>query len=187
MRSSQEERRKQGLQASLGHTHQPLLPFPRVSCCLLHSSSCQWKRQSQETQKSLLIVRTRRMSAVKTHFRLPDWQRPQVREKHWLQIPREFPQPSPRPLTVGAIEFQASNELWFSVWESVHFLRKDQFQIHCLFHVSKGSRGLPRWLSGKDSTFSTEDSPRLTFHPCIREIPWKRVWLLLQYSSWRIP
>ena len=35
------------------------------------------------------------------------------------------------------------------------------------------SRGLPRWLSGKEST---GQSRRLRFHPRVGKIPWRREW-----------
>ena len=44
-------------------------------------------------------------------------------------------------------------------------------------------RGLPRWLSGKESVFQSRK--RMT-HPCVGKMPWRRQW---HYSilAWEIP
>ena len=42
--------------------------------------------------------------------------------------------------------------------------------------------GLPRWLSGKESTCQCRREKRLGFNPWVRKIPWRRRWQPLQYS-----
>ena len=42
--------------------------------------------------------------------------------------------------------------------------------------------GLPRWLSGKESTCQRRREKRLGFNPWVRKIPWRRRWQPLQYS-----
>ena len=41
-------------------------------------------------------------------------------------------------------------------------------------HTHTHTHGLPKWLSGKESTCQCR---RLRFNPWIRKIPWKRKWL----------
>ena len=46
-------------------------------------------------------------------------------------------------------------------------------QSPCLIHHAV-SEGLPRWLSGRESTFQCR---RCRFDPWVRKIPWRRKWL----------
>ena len=46
---------------------------------------------------------------------------------------------------------------------------------------SQNFRGLPWWLSGKESTCQSRRYKRVGFHPWVRKIPWRRKWQLLLY------
>ena len=81
----------------------------------------------------------------------------------------------------------------FLLWELVRCTLSN-FQI---YHTVLLTRGLPRWLSGKEQACQ---SRRLGFDPWVRKIPWRRKWQptlavlpgklhgqrsLADYSPWR--
>ena len=48
-------------------------------------------------------------------------------------------------------------------------------------------RGLPWWLSGKESVCSARRGKRQGFDPWVGKIPWRKEWIPTPEFSWRIP
>ena len=48
----------------------------------------------------------------------------------------------------------------------------------CRFDHGQGTKGLPRWLSGREFTCQCKRHRRHVFDPWVGKIPWRREWLL---------
>ena len=61
---------------------------------------------------------------------------------------------------------------WWSLVAAVYGVAQSWTRLKRL-SSSSSSKGLPRWLSSKESTWQCR---RYRFHLCIRKIPWRRAW-----------
>ena len=61
-------------------------------------------------------------------------------------------------------------------WATVHEVAKSWTGLMTEHHTHVLGMGLPRWLSGKESTYQCRRHRRYGFDPWVGKIPWRRKW-----------
>ena len=85
-------------------------------------------------------------------------------------------------LAIKRNEFESVDLKWTNLQLVIQskVSQKEKNKYHILIYME--SRGLPCWLSGKESTCKCR---RHGFDPWVRKIPWRRKWQPLHYSCLR--